>query len=160
MTWEVIPGNLHIKAITCIPLPGSYEMSKSKTSMRMFSHLGSTCCTTGEIQGHGLIRPRVDCLQNKYKTNAGYSFQFQSYVIQLNIILYKVCLYINLKVVCAHCFLKHVYSLHMYMFMIHLCVWWIKLLFYFILEKKKSILYVKFIQVLSIMWDQIIGTFV
>lgn len=69
MTWEVIPGSLHFKAITftSIPIPGSYKMSKSQTSMCVFSHLGSTCCTTGEIQGHGLIRPRVNCLQNTNK---------------------------------------------------------------------------------------------
>lgn len=99
---------------TGIPIPGSYKMSKSQTSMCMFSHLGSTCCTTGEIQGHGLIRPRVDCLQN---TNKCWVFLLMSklcYVAVKN--------YININNMSLHEFKNSI------------CLSSIKLLLYFILQ--------------------------
>lgn len=116
MAWEVIPGSLHFKAIifTGTPIPGSYKMSKSQTSMCMFSHLGSTCCTTGEIQGHGLIRPRVNCLQN---TNKCWVFLLMSklcYVAVKN--------YININNMSLHEFKNSI------------CLYSIKLLLYFILQ--------------------------
>lgn len=55
----------------------------------------------------------------------------------------SLCIYKFKNSNCAHCFFKHVHSLCIYMFMIHLCVYNHKpAVFYFITDKKNNAKYI------------------